>query len=274
MKILIFGGGGFLGSEFKKILDRKKINYLAPSFAQVDVTTLQMESLVRSFAPDFILNCTAHTDVDGAEADVEQAYLLNADVPKRMAKIAREVGAGLVHFSTDYVFDGRKGAGYVESDQPNPLSVYGKSKLEGEKNIQEIGGKFLIIRTSFPFGESDRCFLQKILKQIEAGKKLRVIDDLICSPTSFAELAERVVELLGQDFESGIYHLTNFGECSRFEFTREVCRILGADSPEPTELIQTGNTAERPLHSTLRNTKLPEMTPWNVALENYLKSRK
>lgn len=275
MKILVFGGNGFLGSELVKILKSQNFDFLAPSSQKADVTTPQMESLVRSFRPDFILNCVAYTDVDGAEADVERAYLLNAEVPKRLAEVAREVGARLVHFSTDYVFDGRKGGGYTESDSPNPLSAYGKSKLAGEKNIQNVGGDFWIVRTSFPFGDNPKCFLQKILTQIESGRDLKVINSLVCSPTSFAELAERVVAMLGQNLESGIYHLTNFGECSRYEFVREVVRILHAkNSLEPTELTQTEAMAERPLHSTLLNTKLPEMSPWTVALENYLKTKK
>lgn len=275
MKILVFGGSGFLGSEFVRLLEREGIDFVAPRSSQVDITTPQMEKMVQSYQPDFVLNCTAYTNVDGAEAEVEQAYLVNAEIPKRMAQVAKEVGAKLIHFSTDFVFDGGKEAGYIESDLPNPLSVYGKSKLEGEKNIQEIGGKFWIIRTSFPFGDSPKCFLQKILTQIEAGRDLKVIDALVCSPTSFAELAERVVDLLNQNLESGIYHLTNFGECSRFEFTREVLKILGAkNSLEATELVQTEAMAERPLHSTLLNTKLPEMQPWTVALAQYLNSRK
>jgi len=270
-KILILGGNGFLGSEFKKVFLGKKISFLAPPSSELDALSPHLESYISEHQPDIILNCIAYTDVDGAESDKEKAYELNADLPERLAKISTEQNIRLIHFSTDYVFDGTASQPYDENSDTNPLSVYGASKQAGDDAIVKFGENYLIIRLSFPFGDHPKCFLQKILAKIEAGEDLQIVDEYVCSPTDMHALALRVSEMMDADLPAGFYHLTCAGECSRYEFTHEVLEILG--NPVSCTRLPAGTfpvPAERPQYSPLTNTKLAPMPNWQTALRNYL----
>lgn len=218
-----------------------------------------------------MINCVAYTDTEGAEAQSDLAYELNAEMVRRLGEVCEGEGVRLVHFSTDYVFDGSKEEGYMEEDKPNPLNVYGKSKLRGEEYLKEVGGDYLLVRTSFPFGRNERCFLQKMLKILREKGYARVVDGLVCAPTDFRELAVRVLDLLEGLQERGVYHLTNYGGCSRYEFVKEAVRVLrwGVEV-ERIEVGEIKSVIERPKYSVLLNTKLEQMLPWTEALEKYL----
>lgn len=271
MKILLLGKNGFLGSEIFKVLEKNGTDFLAPDRKKVDIITPQLEAVCKSYRPDFIINCTAYTDVDNAEVECELAYEINSEAVARMGNVAKEINSKLIHFSTDYVFDGGDESGYREDDATGPLNVYGKSKLSGERNLLDSGADAMIIRTSFPFGDHPKCFLQKILKKGENYNKLKVIDSFVSSPTYFYELAERVYKYLNDFPGKGIYHLTNFGSCSRAEFAKTVFKILKNDvTVEALDYLEKETIALRPKSSVLINTKLEQMEPWTDALEKYL----
>lgn len=271
MKILVLGKNGFLGSEIIRCFEKNNIDYLAPPRNKIDITTMQLSAICKSYKPDLIINCVAYTDVDAAEADSETAYKINSEAVENIVNSAEINNSKIIHFSTDYVFDGLNESGYKEEDKTHPINIYGKSKLSGEKILTESNSNFIIIRTSFPFGNSSKCFLQKILKRAEDYGYLKVVDNFVSSPTYFFELAERVLSFTKEFPEKGIYHLSNFGSCSRYEFAVQAVKILNLDiKVEPFEHIEVNTIAERPRSSILINTKLDLMSPWTEALEKYL----
>lgn len=273
MKILLLGGNGFLGTEIKNVFSKKNINFLAPERKKLDILTPQLEKFCQSFLPDLIINCVAYTDVDGAEVNVDSAYLINAEFPARLAKICKYSKVKLIHFSTDYIFDGEKKEGYKEEDLPCPISIYGKSKLMGEKNIAQNMEDYLIIRTSFPFGNNPKCFLQKIIQNAKKNGYLKMIDDLVCSPTNFQELAEEISKLIFNFPVKGIYHLTNFGSCTRYEFTKAVLKVFKIKAKvEPYNFTEDElQKIIRPRNSILINTKLDKMQSWTDSMEGFQK---
>lgn len=265
MRILLLGGSGFLGSLLKEKLLAKGYEVIAPSRQEFDICMGEVENV------NLVINATGYTDVDGAESNQEMAYQINAEAVKNLAISAGKCGARFLHFSTDYVFDGEKIEGYTEEDEVHPLSVYGASKRKGEEYILEYGG--IVIRTSFPFGNHPKCFLQKVLGKIEAGEKMMIVDDLYCMPTSFDELAERVGQMTEELPTDGIYHLVGEGEMvSRYGFVKAVLEMVGSDVELESCARGTFKVpAERPQYSALKNTRLLKMKNWKEALENYLK---
>lgn len=233
---------------------------------------------IREIAPDIIINCAAHTQVDACETDEERAYQINAAGPYHLSLAANEVDAVLVHISSDYVFDGKKEGAYVEGDPYNPQSVYGKTKLEGEELVRNTAHRHFIVRTEWLYGEG-RNFVNTMLKLSETNDSVRVVNDQYGAPTS-AEEVVKVINLLCHSEKYGTYHATCEGVCSWAEFTKKIFELCG----KTTEVIlvsteEYGAAAKRPANSVLDNKRLREnfgyqMADWEDALKKYLKDRK
>jgi dTDP-4-dehydrorhamnose reductase len=252
----------------------------------------QTRALVRRVQPDVILNAAAYTAVDRAESQPELAMAINATAPRILAEEARRLNALLVHYSTDYVFDGEKQQPWIESDVPNPLSVYGSSKLAGEQAIQSAGGRYLIFRTSWVYGPHGNNFLLTMLRLARESDRLSIVDDQFGSPTTSIELAQAtrtIVEgvLAGQFGPSqdwaGLYHMTCAGSTTWFGFAQAIfagaATLLQVKAPELTPLATKDypTPARRPRNSVLSNQKLYDrfgvrLAPWKEALDSVLRA--
>ena len=222
MRILILGNKGMLGSDLMLRLAG------AHDVAGRDVDAFDIVSesdcrrVVQECSPEVVINAAAYTNVDGCEANREVCFAVNAVGVKNIALACRGRGITLVHFSTDYVFDGRKRTAYGEEDPPAPLNVYGASKLEGERYLQALAESYLLIRTAWLYGRHGKNFVKTILEKASTVKTLEVVDDQIGSPTYTRDLAA-AVELLIEGGHRGVFHVTNRGRCSWYEFA---CKIL------------------------------------------------
>lgn len=265
-KILLIGKNGQLGWELKRTL--APIGQVIDlDRTQLDLTDVkQIRQQLRTIKPDFIVNAAAYTEVDGAEDDIAMATAINAMGPEILAEEAKRLGAFVIHYSTDFIFDGTQNKPYTENDIPNPLSVYGQAKLAGEKAIIASGAPYFIFRTSWVYGLRRKNFMLTILKLAREGKIIRVVDDQIGCPTWCRLIAELTSSVLakGSSFlceKQGIYHLTAGGQASRFDFAKAIIeKSLGIASdsikliPVPTTEFPT--KAKRPAYSVLSNTKL------------------
>lgn len=275
MKILLLGKSGLLGHALYKVLSGF-YEIIAPRHSECDVTDFKALKKQISFAnPDIIINSTGYTAVDDAEIHKIEAFKLNSEAVKNLAQISAKKNIPLMHFSTDYVFNGEKSEGYIETDPPSPISVYGASKAEGEKKLMKNTKKFWLIRTAWLYGPNGKNFVDTIinLARQNEGKPLKIVNDQIGNPTLTFDFAQAVCALLkGKSY--GIYHIVNSGICSWYEFTKEIFNILGI----PQEIIpitseQLNRPAPRPKYSILQNTKLPALRHWKNALAEYLKEK-
>jgi len=283
VRILLTGANGQVGSELRRSLaplgEVVAFDRAGLDLAQPDVVIAR----VRDVAPQAIVNAGAYTAVDKAESEPEAASAINAKAPRVLAEEARRLGAILVHYSTDYVFDGEKASPYTEADTPDPLSVYGRSKLEGERAVIASGCRHLTLRTSWVYGTRGRNFLLTMLRFAGEGRALRVVDDQIGAPTWCREIADATAALLARPDPAapgadGLYHLSADGFTSWFGFARAIF-----DSPElvrlgiarPTlEAIPTSEyptPARRPRNSRLDCSRLESraglrLAPWDEAL--------
>ena len=279
MRIAVIGADGQLGSDLVRTLARDEVIPLY--YPEFDVTRPErVRSILRGLRPDTVINTAAFHRVDECEDDPEMSFRVNSIAVRDLARLAADLGFVLVHFSTDYVFDGRKKAPYTEADPPNPLNVYAVSKLAGEYFLRALTEKHFLIRSCGLFGEASSRekgynFVDKMIALAEDGEPLRVVDDQWVSPTSAAELAERTSELLRTD-HYGLYHLTSEGQCTWFQFAQEIFSLLGRRPHlEPVDSKTFGAKARRPLYSVLENkraeeTGLRDFSSWNDALRAYL----
>ncbi|NLK33678.1 MAG: dTDP-4-dehydrorhamnose reductase [Methanosarcina flavescens] len=262
IKTLILGAGGMLGSDLCKAFP-EAVKF---THKDLDITSRkQVLEAIREINPDVVINAAAYTDVDGCEDNQELAYEVNGDGPGNIAEACSIVGAKLVHFSTDYVFDGSKKE-YTESATPNPINVYGHSKLLGEKKITENVDDFRIIRISWLFGTHGKNFVDTMLKLSREMDTVKVVNDQFGKPTYTVDLAAKVKEIIG--LEPGIYHITNDGICSWYEFASSII-----DNVIPCTSEEFPRKAKRPKYSVLANTKTEPMRHWKEALKDYLKER-
>ena len=264
-KILIFGKSGQVGSALLQTL--KEYNVVALDVPQIDFTrTDTINYAINDVNHRLIINAAAYTDVDQAEQESELAHQVNGHAIGYLANRAFEKKIGFIHYSTDYVFDGTKGIPYVEEDEPNPINEYGRSKLLGEEFVKEVGGSYIILRTSWVYSLSRDSFVTKVLKWARNKEKLRIVDDQISNPSWATMLAEITAELVNMGrndwygfFQKyhGLYHLTGKGSASRYEWAKEILEL----DPNKTEQIvlslETANSDEfptpatRPRYSTL-----------------------
>jgi dTDP-4-dehydrorhamnose reductase len=266
MKIVLFGKNGQLGWELQRVLPILG-EVISPDREELNLCDLDaIQKILSKLKPNLIINASAYTDVDKAEQETDLAMQINALAPGIMAEVSRRLGASLIHYSTDYVFDGKKNVPYTENDRTNPLNVYGKSKLLGEENIRQAGGAYLILRTSWVYSLRGNSFVNKVLQWSRQNKTLRVVHDQVSSPTWARTLAEITGFLLAQNkkdlYENigerhGLYHLTGGGYTSRYEWAKQ---ILSNDPESSEQIVQTiepalsedfPTSATRPLFSAL-----------------------
>jgi dTDP-4-dehydrorhamnose reductase len=277
MKLLVTGAAGMLGHDVMLAAGNAGHDVVGYGRAELDVT--DPAALARKLdleRPDAVINCAAWTDVDGAETAEEAAFAINGKGPGNVAAAASEVEARVVHVSTDYVFDGAKGAAYVESDQPAPLSAYGRTKLAGEEAVAAANKRHFIVRSAGLFGICGRNFADTMLRLSEDQNEVTVVRDQIGSPTYTWHLAYGIVRLI-DGMEYGIHHMAAAGQCSWYEFAREIfeqarveCRVFSITSEE------FGAAAPRPPFSALVSQRehaivLPS---WQDGLAGYLAQRK
>jgi len=266
MKIVLIGKNGQLGGEFQRILPILG-DVIALDREELDICDLDaIQKTLNELKPGLIINASAYTDVDRAEKETELAMNINARAPGVMAETARKLGAALIHYSTDYVFDGKKNAPYTESDPTNPLNMYGKSKLLGEENIRQAGEAYLILRTSWVYSLRGNSFVKKVLKWSRQNTTLNIVDDQISGPTWARTLAEITSFILAENKKAlhdqlrercGVYHVAGGGFTSRYEWAKQIL----ANDPRPTEqtvqAVEPASTeafptpAVRPLFSAL-----------------------
>jgi dTDP-4-dehydrorhamnose reductase len=272
VRVLITGGAGQLGRDLAAVLGQSAF---ALDRFECDVADpASDEAAVSRVKPDAIVNAAAYTDVDGCETDPGRARLVNAAGAGNVARAAGD--ALVVQISTDYVFDGHAGRAYVETDETNPLSVYGASKLEGEREVAAAGGRWAVVRTAWLYGEGTRNFVASILRAARTRDRLSVVDDQVGSPTSTPDLAAALMELVERG-ATGVLHGVNAGECSRFEFARSIFSAAGLDpsrvDPVPTEAM--ARPAARPPFAPMdgvawRAAGLPVLRGWREALRDII----
>ncbi|AFM35414.1 MULTISPECIES: dTDP-4-dehydrorhamnose reductase [Stutzerimonas stutzeri subgroup] len=277
MKILITGSKGQLARELQlELAGAGKL--LALGHNALDLSDSdQVREQVRLLRPDLIINAAAYTAVDPAESHRELAFAVNARGPQVLAEEAARLGVPLIHYSTDYVFDGRKGEPYCEADVPQPLSVYGASKLAGEQAIQAVGGEYLILRTSWVYSQHGKNFLLTMQRLLQERDALSVVSDEIGTPTWAATIARTTAEMVrkrsaGEAGPSGLYHLTASGETSWYGFACSIAEQLrqqGRLRAEITPILSKDypTAAQRPLNSRLNCARLQQ--DWGIRLPDW-----
>lgn len=276
MRILIAGAGGMLGADLVRAMSPAN-DLCALGRDRLDITdNARCREIVREFGPDIVICAAAMTDVDGCETQADRAFRVNADGAGHLAEAAALAGACIVHYSTDYVFDGTRLEPYRESDPTNPISVYGKSKLMGELRVRNACAEHLLLRTSWLFGSNGRNFIRTIAGAAREGRELRVVHDQRGSPTYTSDLARYTRTMLEAGCR-GTYHLTNRGSCSWYELA---CRVVewivpGGVPVTPVSTADYPRPAARPANSVLANDRLkheglPLMRGWEEAAEQYV----
>ncbi len=262
MRILLLGKNGQLGWELRRTLASLG-TITALDYAELDLLNADaLRNTCREMRPELIVNASAYTNVDKAEVESETAYAVNGNAPGILAEEAERLGAPLIHVSTDYVFDGQQARPYVESDAPNPLNVYGNSKLAGEQAIQAIGGSYLILRTAWVYSLRGNSFVNKVLQWSRQNETLRVVDDQVSNPTWARLLAEATAQVLakGRDVvreHRGVYHLAGGGYASRFQWAQEILQLDPQREAQVSKQLLPASTrdfptpAQRPLFSAL-----------------------
>jgi dTDP-4-dehydrorhamnose reductase len=306
-RVLLTGRNGQIGRELERILaDTTELKALGRQ--ELDLAESEnIREAIRAFKPNLVLNAAAYTAVDKAESEEPLAHKINAEAPAVMAEEAKKIGAALVHYSTDYVFDGSKSQPYTEDDPTNPLSAYGRSKLAGEKAIEQIGGRYLILRTEWVYATRGKNFLLTILRLASEREELRIVCDQIGAPTWSRAIAEATAQIILDEWRragtqllggrTGIFHMTAAGQTSWYDFAGAIVdearhcengtRWLGrAVRERPLKVqrilpIATGDyptPARRPAYSLLSNARLQrtfgvKLADWRIQLETALRLR-
>ncbi|HEU4507914.1 MAG TPA: dTDP-4-dehydrorhamnose reductase [Pyrinomonadaceae bacterium] len=282
MKILITGARGLVGHALVEHCSASGDEVLSYDHQSLDIADADaVERTIVRDRPDAVINCAAWTDVDGCETNAERARQANSLGPENLARASRKADAVLITISTDYVFDGQKEGFYTQRDQPVPISVYGKFKLEGERKAQEAHARTIVVRTGYIFGLHGKNFLSNVIVRAARGEKLKAINDYWGTPTYGRDLAIRLRELAVMDLP-GVYHVVNSGEGATFEtFTLEAFRLAGF-SPDMVEVVagdSLGRPAPRPRNSRLKcllseAVGLSPLPPWQESLARYVGERK
>ena len=291
MKILITGISGMLGVDLCQALmeeyevvgfDLKEFPSAsfssAPLVQRGDITRInEVKRAFNELAPQMVVHAAAYTDVDGCERDQDRAYKVNALGTQNVCLVSQDLNIPVTYISTDFVFDGNKDSPYLEFDQPHPISIYGKSKLAGEEYVKTLLNKYLVVRTSWLYGYYGRNFVKTILQSAGRKKELRVVNDQVGSPTYTRDLSRKIKELLLTKLY-GIYHITNSGSCSWYEFAREILKLSGIKGVElkPITSEELDRPAPRPRFSVLENYCLRltlgnSVRNWKEALRDYIR---
>lgn len=277
MTILITGSKGQLGMELQKLLDEKGMNYTATDSGEMDITNkTAVDAFFQKVNPTLVFHCAAYTAVDKAEDEGKDLNeKVNAIGTKTIAEAAEAHGAVMVYISTDYVFDGNNSKEYTEIDQANPQNEYGRMKYEGEQWVQNICSKYYIIRTSWVFGEFGNNFVYTMLRLAKTHPVLTVVDDQIGRPTWTRTLAAFMLHLLDTDAVFGLYHLSNDGSCSWYEFACEILKDYDVEV-KPVSSAEYPQKAYRPKHSIMDLSKAKatgfQIPTWEEALSQFVAS--
>ncbi|MDD2643231.1 MAG: dTDP-4-dehydrorhamnose reductase [Methanobacteriaceae archaeon] len=274
MRILITGASGMLGHDLQRTLKNHEL--ILYNSKNLDITNKNLVSeKINEMKPDILINSAAYTNVDDCETNYEEAHKVNALGPKNLATVCKDLKIPLVHISTDYVFDGKKTEPLKENDNLGPQTAYGKTKLEGEQFIQKILDEYFIIRTAWLYGCDGNNFVKTMLNLSKSHNEINVVNDQIGSPTFTYDLAKGISEIIKTD-KYGVYHLTNSGSCSWYEFSKEIFKLANINvkvTPVTTE--EFPRPAPRPKYSVLSNDKwikqgFKPLRNYKEALKEYL----
>ncbi len=276
MRVLITGSSGQLGKAVVEVFFKSGVDVYPIPHSRLDITNRQrVEEIIRAYLPEIIINCSAFTDVDLCEKERDKAYMVNAIGPKNLAILSERYNIHIIHISTDYVFDGEKDSPYNEFDIPNPINIYGKSKLEGEYFVERFSKRYTIVRTSWLYGDGNN-FVRKIVERAKKENIVRVVDDQFGSPTYTYDVARALLSIAKGDFY-GLYHCANRGVVSRFEEARFIVETLGLNAEViPVKSKDFPTLAKRPRYTPLENYLLElegifYMRDWRSAMEEFLK---
>lgn len=280
MKVAIIGANGQLGSDLVKAFGEEAIPL---THKDLDVTDLESLKVLKELNSDIIINTAAYHKTDECEENPEKTFLVNSLGARNVALISKEIGAIYVYISTDYVFSGTKGEPYTEEDVPDPINVYGISKYAGELLTKYINDKYYIIRVSSLFGVAGASgkggnFVETMLRLAKAGKEINVVNDIVMSPTYTKDAASAIRQILEKKLPYGIYHVTNDGFCTWYEFAKAIFEITGIDANlDPITSDKFPTKAKRPKFSALSIEKLKSygiyMRYWKEALGDYLREK-
>jgi dTDP-4-dehydrorhamnose reductase len=280
MVVLVTGANGQLGQSIKFIAEKyPNIQFVYTDFQEMDITNFQnCQTIFSNYQPHFCINTAAYTAVDKAESEAEKAHLINAVGAENLAKVCKEYDTILLHVSTDFVFDGTSKTPYLESDIPNPQSVYGQTKLDGELAIQENWEKHFIVRTSWVYSQFGNNFMKTMLRLASERDSISVVADQIGTPTNAVDLAEVLIKIIvscqTEPVEVfGIYNFSNEGQCSWYDFAKEIFHQKGISidlKPIPTSAYPT--PAKRPAYSVLDKSKIKNM--FNIEIKAWEESLK
>jgi len=277
MKILITGANGQLGRELaNQCKEKKGIDLILATKSDLDITNIkEVYKFVNEMRPNVIINCAALTAVDKCETEIDMAYRINAIGPKNLAIAANEIGAEIVQVSTDYVFAGNVNKSLTEFDPVDPQTVYGKTKLSGEELVKNHNPKHYIVRTAWLYGDGNN-FVKTMINLSKTNKTLKVVNDQRGTPTSTVDLAKVIINLIDNK-NYGVFHCTCKGECTWYDFTKEIFRLKNIDIEVlPCTTEEFPRPAKRPEYSVLRNYMLELTTgditrTWQEAIKEYLK---
>ncbi|WP_051556576.1 dTDP-4-dehydrorhamnose reductase [Alkalihalobacterium bogoriense] len=276
MKVLITGGSGQLGKALYKKMKESSYEVFSLSKKELDITGQQIEDVFQRILPNYVFHCAAYTAVDNCEDHSLLAFNTNAIGTLTIAQACKRVGATLVYISSDYVFDGKKRSPYIETDEPNPLNIYGLSKWMGEELVQKTLREHYIVRTSWLYGHGGKNFVNTMRSFALRKKQVPVVDDQLGAPTYVCDLVDVLIKLIDKPY--GIYHVRNEGECSWYQFAQCIYEESGSDVNlvEPTSSIKYKSKALRPSYSLLdiaklEENKIPKPRHWKLALREFLK---
>ena len=278
--VLVTGASGQLGACFKKISGNySELNFVFKSSSEADITNKpKLEKLFSEIKFDWVINCAAYTNVEKAESEEEKAFKINATGAKNLAEVCNENRVILVHFSTDYVFDGKAEKSYKETDKTNPINVYGASKLKGEQLIAEVLKEHFIFRTSWLYSEFGHNFYKTILRKIEEKAELNITTSQTGTPTNANDLAEFVLEIIASEYKDfGLYHFSNLGEATWYDFAKAILEFTGNSEDIVLNKSNSFKTiAARPEYSVLDKGKVEQqfskqVLHWKLSLEKLIK---
>ncbi|RKX32035.1 MAG: dTDP-4-dehydrorhamnose reductase [Verrucomicrobia bacterium] len=274
MKITILGARGMLGRDLGDICRAAGHETVEYDLPELDVT--DAVGVFRTIPEcDWVVNCAAYTDVDGAQSHREEAFAVNCDGARNVARACARKRIPLLHISTDYVFNGYRNTPYAENDEPDPINIYGASKLAGEKAIKAEGGRYVIVRTQALFGRHGHNFVKAIIRLLQEKDSLGVVVDQVTCPTYTRHLAEAVESLLHLDF-TGVIHVSAEGECSWYRFAREIAaHVRPSVEINPITSVDLGRPARRPPYAVLDKKRFTlltgrKMPHWQQGLVEYL----
>lgn len=276
MKVLVTGVKGQLGYDVVKELEKRNIEAVGVDIEEMDITDAEcVDRVIREAAPDAVIHCAAYTAVDAAEDNEELCRKVNAEGPQNIANVCKALDIKMIYISTDYVFDGQGERPWEPEDERNPLNVYGQTKYEGELAVQNTLDKYFIVRIAWVFGVNGKNFIKTMLRLAETHNRLTVVNDQYGSPTYTYDLARLLVDMVLTE-KYGVYHATNEGICTWYEFACEIFKQAGVDiEVVPVSAAEYSAKAKRPENSRMNKDKLEangfeRLPSWQDALKRYL----